>query len=175
MTINNLELVRILVYVLAGLFFLQSLMMVIFFFIIWQPLKKLEYKTITTSQRIAGQIRNFKSLLSHLEKGLSKLPLIESSASKALDFAIEKFHHADRYAESTLKRSTIQIEEVGRKIDYSLRQFNRQVSQLDRSIRNPTRNVSAVLQGISVGFRELFKSTQISPPATHSAEDDAFI
>jgi Na+/H+ antiporter NhaB len=175
MSINNIELVSILVYVLAGLFFLQTICTVIMFFAFKKILLKIEDRTISAVQRSAGQIRNFKAFLGRIDQSLEKLPVLENSITKVLDYAIGKFQIADQYAESTLKKSAMQIEEAGRKVDVSLKQLSRHTDQVDRAIRNPAVNVSALLQGLVVGFRELFKTTQAIQPATHSPEDDAFI
>jgi hypothetical protein len=175
MSINNMELVTILVYILAGLFLLQAIITLIMYFALQRPIKKAEDKAITLTQRSAGQIRNLKALLFRLNKSLDRLPMVEQSVSRVLDYAIGKLQLVNQYTESALRKSSDQIEEIGRQFEHSLKQFSRQTAQVDRAIRNPAVNASALLQGLVVGFKELFKSTPPVQPATHSPDDDAFI
>ena len=171
----DIQLISTLLYVLAGLFLLQSIFTIILYFVLSGKLRKVEDETIKISQRSAGQIRNFRALLVRINRAFQILPALEKSFTKVLDYAVEKLQVVDEYTESTMQKSVVQIEEIGRKIEVSLKQFNRQTTQVERIIRNPAINASALLHGLVVGFRELFKSTRAFQPATHSPEDDAFI
>jgi hypothetical protein len=175
MSISDIQLVSVLVFVLAGLFLLQSLFVVFLFFVLRNRMDRIEAKSMDMTQRLGGQLRNIRALTHRIGETLQFLPDTESSIDKILEVVTDHLQSADRYAQSVLKRSTSEIDEIGRRIEVSLRQLERQTSQIDRWVRNPAINVSALLQGLIVGFREFFKTRPRTQPATHSADDDAFI
>jgi len=167
--------ISILLYILAGIFLLQSLFTVVLFFVLNPKMKQLEDKAIHVTQRSAGQVRNLRALVVRMGRAIEILPRVEESVTKVLDLASEKVQTVDQLAESVLRESATRIEEAGRKIEMSLKKFHRQAAHVERLIRNPVVNASALLQGVVVGFRQLFQSNRTIQPATHSPEDDAFI
>jgi hypothetical protein len=175
MTISDPQFVTILVFVIAGLFLLQTLFLLVFLDQVNRQIRKADLSLIRISRKTTKGLRDTKEELQKLSQITDKLPAMARRVDTVLGIATEKARWTNDVASRNIQLSTDYLEEANRKIEFALSQFTRQTSKVKRLIRYPANYVSAIIHGAFTGFRTYTRETHRGQPATHYPDDEIFI
>jgi len=175
MTINDPQLVTILVFVISGLFLLQTLFLLVFFDQVNRRVRKAERSVSSFARKASEGLRNTKEQLQQLSRITGKIPEIARELDTLLDVASEKARWADSAASRNIQLSAAHLEETNRRIDFALNQFTRQTSRVRKLIKYPTNYVSAIIHGAVTGVKTYTRHPDRGQPSTHNPDDEIFI
>lgn len=175
MTIGDPQLVAILVFVIAGLFLLQTLLLLVFFDQVNRRVLAAERSLIKLSKRVSQGLRLSKEYLHRLSLVTVKLPAVEHEINNVLDIALGKARQTNEIASRNIRLSIAHIEETGRRIELALMQFTRQTTKVKKWIRYPAYHISAIIHGAFAGIRVYSRESHRGQPATHVPDDEIFI
>ena len=175
MTISDPQLVTVLVYVIAGLFLLQTLFLLVFVDQVNRRTRSAERSLTRLSKKALRGLRLSRQYLHQLNLVAVKLPAVEHEISKMLDIASGKTREANEIASRNISLSIAHIEETSRRIELALTQFTRQTSRVRKWIRFPTYYISAIIHGAFTGVRVYSRDSHRRQPATHVPDDEIFI
>ena len=175
MSISDPALVNILVFLMAGLFLVQTLFLLIFLDQVNRRVRKAERSLFKVSKKASRGLQTSKKYLHQVNQIAEKLPQVTREVDNLLNLALEKTRQANDRAASDLHSSTAHLEETGRRIEFALNQFTRQTSKVRKWIRYPGNWASAIIHGAFTGVKTYSRESHRKQPATHYADEEIFI
>jgi hypothetical protein len=175
MTISDPALVTTLVFLIAGLFLLQTLFLLVFVDQVNRRVRRAERSLNRVSRRATAGFGTAKNYLQQLGVIAEKIPAVANEVDSLLDITVEKVHSANQRAAREIHLTTAHIEETGRRIEFALSQFTRQTSKVRRWIRYPGHCLSAIIHGAFAGVKTYSRDSSRGQPATHYPDEEIFI
>jgi len=175
MTISNPQLVTILVFVIAGLFLIQTLFLLVFLDQVNRRVRRAEKSLVEASKKASAGLRNAQELLLQVSRVTDRLPLAAQEVNNLLETASVKAQQINEIVAKNIHLSTVHVEETGRRIEFALGQFTRQTSKVRKWVRYPAYFISAIIHGAFTGVRTYTRDSRRRQPATHYPDDEIFI
>lgn len=175
MTVGNLELVTVLVFIMTGLVLFQLFS---FVFALSQINRRLEQlgKTLQTFlQQGSAGLKAVQEVLSHLARIEALLSGAEARVSRLLKFASESVQKGDEAAGRTIEHLRNKVKEVNYRFDRGLSEVSLHAYRVHQAVLHPTRYLLARLEAAVSRLSRLFSRGGATPPLPYSAEEDIFI
>lgn len=175
MTVNDPALLTILVFLIAGLFLVQTLFLLVFVDRVNRRIRKLDRTLVRTSKKISRGIQTANDYVQQLSRTVETLPDVVHRVDGLLDTVVCKLRSFSGRASRDLHWTTSHLEETGRRIELALHQFTRQTSKVRKWIRYPGNWIAAIIHGAFTGVKTYSRDSHRRQPATHYPDDEIFI
>lgn len=169
MTIENPQLVTVLILCMAGMLFAQALLFVFVLVRTEQKMREMETAMARLSKLAGSSLAATREILEKLGWLPEVMVKLDVKIASMLDAMLHGLGKANDGLEGGIDRVNRSIDDVSRRVDYGLMLFTRQTSRVRRGLRYPALNFSALIHGIKVGLQTL-KGERRTP--TRSIHDD---
>lgn len=175
MSFNDPQLASILVLVMGAFVLLETLFVIVALHQIQRRLRKAEAAVDTLLDRTFRTLQSSRTRLEQLEKIGEKFPELQDKMEGFLEDFLQAAHWADEAAEKQVRRLRLQLEASNKRCGIWLSQFSRQTYRVQKAIRDPARQVSAVIRGVLAGIRCYFSNGRSKPETAPLPDREIFI
>ena len=174
MTIQNLQLVNILVLVMAALIVVQAILLVLITFRLGKRLQDLEKNLQLVSQRSTQGVAFVHRVMAAIEKMTPRLSDVEETFEKELTTLVKATEKANQEAGRKIDLLRFELGKANSGLDTALSKFSQQTFKLHRAVLHPSMRVSEIIQaGIKILKQTL--SREEKSPASYGPEKETFI
>jgi len=174
MTIQNLQLVNILVLVMAALIIVQTLLLVLISFRLAKQVQHVDESLQLLSQRTAQGVAFAKKVISAVDKMTPRLSEVEETIEKELTTFLKASEKADQAAGRNIDLLRFELGKANSGLDTFLSKFSQQTFAVHRAAVHPSRRVSELIRaGIKILKQTL--SPGKKSPASYGPEKETFI
>jgi hypothetical protein len=173
MTFQNMELVSVFVFILAGLMLLQLAATIVFLIYVDRGLKKAEKVTARTAAKLRSLVKKTQETLARAAWVRKVMPSIESSVLSLLDSVSSGANKANKVTSRELDSAFARIDKTAHQFEFALTTFTRQTNHVRRVVRYPAINAAALLQGLLAALRTLRRPEK--RPLRHLHDGESFI
>ena len=174
MTIENLLLINILVWVMAGLIIVQTVLLVVANLHIVQNLQNLDQGLRFLSEQSAKGLALAHRALNVIEKVLPKLPEAEEVMEKKMKDIVETTQKVDRAVSRVVDLIRYQMGGVDSGLDTFLSRLSQQIYRVHQAVLHPSLRLATIVRsGINVLKRTLLREDE--SPASHQPDEETFV
>jgi len=174
MTIQNLQLVNILVLVMAALIIVQTLLLVLINFHLTKQVRLLDKRLRLLPQRSAQGVAIAQRVIAAVERMTPKLSEVEKTVEKELTTFLKASEKADQAAGRTIDLLRFELGKANSGLESLLSKFSQQTFAVHRATVHPSMRVSELIRaGITILKQTL--SREKKSPASYGPEKETFI
>ena len=173
MTFQNLELVTVLIFVLAGFILAQTIVLVVVMSRLEREMKLLGKAATRFARELGDALTSLNAGLARLEWIFRAIPVVEKSLASLLDSVTSGAGKANASASKGIESALERIDEVGRQFEFALTKFSRQTSRVRRAVRYPTISAAALAHGLVTALRTVREPKK--RPMRHLHDGESFI
>jgi len=174
MTIQNLQLVNILVLIMAGLIILETIILVVTTLSLSKQLQDLDQKLRVFSQRSAQGLAFARRVITAIEEGTPELAQVEDTVEKQLSTLVKTTKTANQALGRSLDLLRFETGEAQGKMDTALSKFSQQTFRLHRLLLHPAMRASEIVHaGVKILKQTLSRETK--SPASYGPDTETFI
>ena len=174
MTIQNLQLVNILVLIMAGLIIVETIILVVTTLSLSKQLQDLDQNLRVLSQRSAQGLAFARRVITAIEEGIPELAQVEDTVEKHLSTLVETTNTADQALGRSLDLLRFETGEARGEIDTTLSKFSQQTFRLHRLLLHPAMRASEIVHaGVKILKQTL--SREAKSPASYEPDKETFI
>lgn len=155
MTIENVQLVNTLVFVMIGLVVINALFVLGAMYAATRQVAHAQKAFAGIRKQTMSRLEDLRMILAKTYAVQKKIPEIEEVLLAQLEAVNTRAVQANRFIEAQLLRFSNGIDAANRRMDLVLGQYSRFASQLDTWVRVPAINFKAVCSGVSTGVHEI--------------------
>jgi len=174
MTIQNLQLVNVLVLIMAGLIVVETIILVVTTLSLSKQIQDLDQNLHVLSQRSAQGLAYARRVITALEEGTPELAQVETTVEKQLSTIVETAKTADQALGRSLDLLRFETGEARGQVDTALSRFSQQTFRLHRMLIHPAMRASEIVHaGVKVLKKTL--SREAKSPASYGPDKETFI
>ncbi len=174
MTIQNLQLVNILVLIMAGLIIVETIILAVTTLKLSKQIQDLDQNLRVLSQRSARGLAFARRVITAIEEGTPELAQVETTVDKQLSTLVETTKTADQALGRSLDLMRFQTGEARAEVDTALSRFSQQTFKLHRLLLHPAMQASEIVHaGIKVLKQTLSRETK--SPSSYGPDKETFI
>lgn len=155
MTIENIELVNTLIFVMIGLVVINALFVLAAMFAVTRQVANARKAFSGIRQQTLDRLEDIRMILAKTYAVQKKIPEIEEVLLAQIDAVNDRAVHANRFLENQILRFSKGVDDANRRMDIVLGQYSRFASQLDSIVRVPAINFKAMCSGVAAGVGEI--------------------
>lgn len=155
MTIENIELVNTLVFIMIGLFVINSLFVMAAMYAVTRQVANAQKAFTAIHKQTLDRLEDIRMILAKTYAVQKKIPEIEGVLMTQLDGINHRAVQANDFLKSHLIKFSQGVDDANRRMDITLNNYSRFASQLDTLVRVPVINFKSLCSGMSAGIREL--------------------
>ena len=174
MTIQNLQLVNVLVLIMAGLIIVETIILVVTTLTLSKQIQDLDQNLHVLTQRSAQGLAFARRVITAIEEGTPQLAQVEDAAEKQLSTLVETTKTADQALGRGLDLLRFETGEARGQVDTVLSKFSQQTFRLHRLLIHPAMRASEI---VHAGVRALKQtlSREAKSPASYGPDKETFI
>ena len=174
MTIQNLQLVNILVLIMVGLIIVETIILVVTTLSLSKQLQILDQNLRVLSQRSAQGLDFARRVITAIEKGTPELAQVEDTVEKQLSTLVETTQTANQALGHNLDLLRFKTAETRGEMDTTLGKFSQQTFRLHRLLLHPAMRASEIVHaGVKILKQTL--SREAKSPASYGPDKETFI
>ena len=174
MTVQNLQLVNILIFVMAGLIIVETIILVVTSFSLSRQLQHLDQNLRLLCNRSAQGLAFAQRVITSIEEGTPALAHVEDKVEKQLSTLVETTESANQALGRSLDLLRFETGEARGHMDNALSQFSQQTFRLHRLLRHPAMRASEIVNaGLKILKQTL--SREAKSPASYGSDKETFI
>ncbi len=174
MAIQNLQLVNLLIFIMAGLIIVETIILVVTSFTLSRQLQNLDQNLKVLSQRSAQGMAFAQRVIAAIEEGTPEFSKVESTVENQLATLMETTETADQAFGRSLDLLRFETGEARGEVDAALSKFTQQTFRLHRMVLHPAIRASEIVHaGIKILKQTLSKEAK--SPASYGPDKETFI
>jgi len=174
MPIENLQLVNILVFIMAGLIIVETIMLVVTTLTLSKQLQDLDQNLHVLSQRSAQGMAFARQVITAIEESVPELAHVEDTVEKQLSALTANTETANQALGRNLDLLRFQAGEARAEMDATLGKFSQQTFRLHRLLLHPAMRASEIVHaGVKILKQTL--SREAKSPASYGPDKETFI
>ena len=174
MTIQNLQLVNILVFIMAGLIIVETIILVVTTFTLSRLLQDLDQNMRVLSQRSAKGMAFARQVITAIEESTPELAQVGDTVEKQLSTLAANTETANQALGRSLDLLRFKTGEARGEMDVALGKFSQQTFRLHRLLLHPAMRASEIVHaGIKILKQTL--SREAKSPASYGPDRETFI
>ena len=171
MTIENLSLVNILVWIMAGLILVQTALLMVTNVIVRQKIRDVDRTLQSFSQQSVKGMKMMDQAFDVIEDVLPKLPAAQEAIERNVDALVETTQTVSRAMSRGVDLVRYQAAETENGVDTLLSTLSQQIYQAHEAVSHPSLRLATIVRsGLDILKRTLLQEDR--PPASHQPEDD---
>ncbi len=174
MTIQNPQLVNILVLVMAALIIVQALILVLISFRLAKQVQHFDQSLRLLSQRSAQGVAFAKRVIAAVEKMTPRLSEVEKTVEKELTTFLKASEKADQAAGRSIDLLRFELGKANSGLDTLLSKFSQKTFEVHRAAVHPSKRVSELIRA-SLKILKQTLSREKKSPASYGPEKETFI
>ncbi len=174
MPIQNLQLVHVLVFIMAGLIIVETIILVITTLSLSKQIQDLDQNLRVLSQRSTQGLAFARRVITAIEEGTPALAQVEDTVEKQLSTLVEATKTADQALGRSLDLLRFETGEARDEVDNALGKFSQQTFRLHRLLLHPAMRASEIVHaGVKILKQTLSKEAK--SPASYGPDKENFI
>ncbi len=174
MTIQNLQLVNILVLLMAGLIIVETIILVATTLSLSKQLQHLDQNLRVLTQRSAQGLAFAQRVIAAIEEGIPELSKVGDTVETQLSTLVETTETADQALGRSLDLLRFETGEARGELDNALSKFSHQTFKLHRLLVHPAMRASEIVHaGVKILKQSL--SREAKSPASYGPDKETFI
>ena len=175
MTLDNSPLVVTLVLIMAGLVVIQTLQLMVMFFLVKRSLQALEKRLQSLSQQVSTGLTSARQVLERLEPVESTLADMERTVSLGLDLLVELARKGDKVVAGRLVLLRSQSYQASQVLDKLLNRFSKKTFGFHRAVVHSAFHASTFIRAVRTTLARLTSRDRARSPATYVPDQEIFI
>jgi len=174
MTIQNLQLVNVLVLIMAGLIIMETIILVVTTLSLSKQIQDLDQNLRVFSKRSAQGLAFARRVITAIEEGTPELAQVENTAEKQLSTLVETTKTANQALGRSLDLLRLETGKAQGEMDTALSKFSQQTFRLHRLLLHPAMRASEIVHaGVKILKQTLSKEAK--SPASYRPDKENFI
>lgn len=174
MAIDNLQLVTILVYIMAGLIIVETIILVATTLTLSKQLQNLDQNLRVLSNRSTQGLAFARRVISAIEESTPELSQVGDTVEKQLATLVKTTEAANRSLGRSLDYLRYEAGEARNEMDDALSKFSNQTFRLHRLLLHPAMRASKIVHaGVKILKQSL--SREAKSPASYGPDRETFI
>jgi len=174
MTIQNLQLVNILVLIMAGLIIVETIILVVTTLSLSKQIQDLDQNFRVLSRRSAEGMAFARRVITAIEEGTPELAKVEGTVEQQLSTLMETTKTADQALGRSLDLLRFETGKAQGEVDATLNKFSQQTFRLHRLLLHPAMRASEIVHaGVTILKQTL--SREAKSPASYGPDKETFI
>ena len=174
MAIQNLQLVNLLIFIMAGLIIVETIILVVTTFSLSSQLQHLDQNLKVLAQRSAQGMAFAQRVIAAIEEGTPAFSKVESTVEDQLSTLMKNTETANQAFGRSLDLLRFETGEARGEMDTALTKFSQQTFRLHRMVLHPAMRASEIVHaGIKILKQTLAK--EVKSPASYGPDKETFI
>jgi hypothetical protein len=174
MAIENLQLVHLLIFIMAGLIMVETIILVATTFSLGRQLQNLDQNLQVLSRRSAQGMAFAQRVISAIEEGTPEFSKVEDTVEEQLSSLMETTESANQAFGRSLDLLRLETGEARGEMDAALNSFSQQTFRLHRLVLHPAMRASEIVHaGVKILKQTL--SRQARSPTAYGPDKETFI
>jgi hypothetical protein len=171
MTIENLPLVNILVWIMAGLVLVQTAMLVVTNVIVRQKVRDIDRGLQSFSQQSVKGMQMISQAIDGVEEVLPRLPEAQKTIERNLDALVETTQTVSRAVGRGVDLARYQVAEADNGADALLSTLSQRIFKAHQSMSHPSLRLATIIRS-GMGILKQTWLKEDRSPASHPPEDE---
>ena len=174
MAIENLQLVNLLIFIMAGLIMVETIILVVTTFSLGRQLQNLDQNLKVLSRRSSQGMAFAQRVISAIEEGTPEFSKVEDTVEEQLSTLMKTTETANQAMGRSLDLLRFETGEARGEVDAVLGRFTQQTFRLHRLVLHPAMRASEIVHaGVKILKQTLSK--QAKSPAVYGPDKETFI